>query len=1157
MQTIETAGGARLRVDLRAENDKITCVLEHEQAVACVLHWGLLRGERTGWKTPSRRIWPAGSKPVLGALQTPFAQADGTARLTLQIDPAWGFAFLEFALFHPAGNRWDNNRGRNYRVALPVTAQPTLPPLQAARSMARAPELRHEIAHGLEEGYELAVVVGTSEQAADIVITTDLEGPLLLHWGIASCRRCQWSLPPSSEWPAGTTAFDAHAARTPFLDQDGLRHLRLTLPVGEQRALCFVLYQPDDERWWKNRGSNFYVPLRTGQATGPLQDPALAEIAEEIIEKEAGDNSWTLMHRFELAHNVLDRFPADNVQGLALVFVWLRFSAIRQLDWQRRFNTKPRELAHAQDRLTLKLSERYASADKTRPLLRLIVTTLGRGGEGQRVRDGILEIMHRHHIKEVSGHFLEEWHQKLHNNTTPDDVVIAEAYMAFLRANGDRDVFYATLNSGGVTRERLSSYERPIRSEPDFVPHLRDALLRDFDEFLGVLRAVHRATDLGTSIAAARPFLDGATHNLLDTMRRRHREPGAETWLLQSVTQVRATIQGQLHPGRPGLREWLYLDLALEDFLRVVVERNLQRDLAPADLRAWTELVLRNLMLSRPHDELDLGLRHLQRLPQLAGREEALHGQAVLERLRRALAAMVDADFRLLQPLADHLGHEVGAAEWSVRLFTEEVVRGRLEFVASALLRKLDASLRASAGLGSWQVVSRGRGHASGVTERQTSLAGVQGRVYATPTILILDEIRGDEDIPQGVTAILSRGTVDLVSHLAVRSRNAGVLLATCWEAGGLDGWGHHPDEWLHLRVTPAGEIAAELGEPERQAGASAPAQRKLVSRPAPGPWAVTASGFRDDLVGAKTLNLHGLQGRLPEWIHLPASVALPFGVCERTWEAPDNRTLLDEHRALLGRLSAAPAETLSDLLANLREQTTRLQPPPGLEPALRAAMSASGLPNPEPWPEIWRNITRVWGSKWNERAFFNRRANGLADHQLLMAVLIQEVVSADYAFVIHTANPATGDRDELYAELVPGLGEILVGNHAGRALGFAMRRNESAPRVLSFPSKSLGLYGQGLIFRSDSNGEDLAGFAGAGLYDSFMVPPAQPRPLDYAQDDLLWNSELRLRVLTGVAKLGFEIERILGGPQDIEGVYAQGRFFVVQTRPQVGLDHD
>lgn len=35
------------------------------------------------------------------------------------------------------------------------------------------------------------------------------------------------------------------------------------------------------------------------------------------------------------------------------------------------------------------------------------------------------------------------------------------------------------------------------------------------------------------------------------------------------------------------------------------------------------------------------------------------------------------------------------------------------------------------------------------------------------------------------------------------------------------------------------------------------------------------------------------------------------------------------------------------------------------------------------------------------------------------MAVLVQEVINADYAFVIHTTNPSTGDSSEIYAEVM------------------------------------------------------------------------------------------------------------------------------------------
>jgi alpha-glucan,water dikinase len=65
------------------------------------------------------------------------------------------------------------------------------------------------------------------------------------------------------------------------------------------------------------------------------------------------------------------------------------------------------------------------------------------------------------------------------------------------------------------------------------------------------------------------------------------------------------------------------------------------------------------------------------------------------------------------------------------------------------------------------------------------------------------------------------------------------------------------------------------------------------------------------------------------------------------------------------------------------------------------------------------------------------------------MAVLVQEIVNADYAFVIHTTNPSSGDSSEIYAEVVKGLGETLVGAYPGRAMSFICKKDElDSPKV-------------------------------------------------------------------------------------------------------------
>ena len=86
------------------------------------------------------------------------------------------------------------------------------------------------------------------------------------------------------------------------------------------------------------------------------------------------------------------------------------------------------------------------------------------------------------------------------------------------------------------------------------------------------------------------------------------------------------------------------------------------------------------------------------------------------------------------------------------------------------------------------------------------------------------------------------------------------------------------------------------------------------------------------------------------------------------------------------------------------------------------------------------------------------------------------------YAFVIHTKNPKTNDDTEIYCELVIGLGEALVsGMTPGSSFSFTAKKNDlNKIEILSFYSKSQGMFiRDSLIFRSDSNGEDLPGYAG------------------------------------------------------------------------------
>ena len=106
-----------------------------------------------------------------------------------------------------------------------------------------------------------------------------------------------------------------------------------------------------------------------------------------------------------------------------------------------------------------------------------------------------------------------------------------------------------------------------------------------------------------------------------------------------------------------------------------------------------------------------------------------------------------------------------------------------------------------------------------------------------------------------------------------------------------------------------------------------------------------------------------------------------------------------------------------------------------------------------------------VWASKYNERALLSMKKVGLDFNDLRMAVLVQRVVPAEYAYVIHTHNPSNGSPDEIYAEVVRGLGESIVsGMVPGSSLAFMANKSDlDNPTVGLTAAHALGQAGRPL----------------------------------------------------------------------------------------------
>lgn len=97
----------------------------------------------------------------------------------------------------------------------------------------------------------------------------------------------------------------------------------------------------------------------------------------------------------------------------------------------------------------------------------------------------------------------------------------------------------------------------------------------------------------------------------------------------------------------------------------------------------------------------------------------------------------------------------------------------------------------------------------------------------------------------------------------------------------------------------------------------------------------------------------------------------------------------------------------------------------------MKDALLSFGIPKHD-LQNAWKTIKMVWASKFNERAFLATKKIGLTLHAVYMAVLVQRVIPAEYAYVIHTSNPTNGEDEEVYVESCLGLGEALVSKMPG-----------------------------------------------------------------------------------------------------------------------------
>ena len=173
--------------------------------------------------------------------------------------------------------------------------------------------------------------------------------------------------------------------------------------------------------------------------------------------------------------------------------------------------------------------------------------------------------------------------------------------------------------------------------------------------------------------------------------------------------------------------------------------------------------------------------------------------------------------------------------------------------------------------------------------------------------------------------------------------------------------------------------------------------------------------------------------------------------------------------------------------------------------------------------------IKSCWASLWNPEAVSYRTTQGIDHGSVFMAVVVQEMIASEVSGVTFTANPVTGNTDEIVTESSWGMGAAIVD---GRV----------TPDHYVVSREGLALKEKRIAHKR------------------FMVPPSiEDRPGARLRDvphNLRHRETLSPEKAREVARWAIRAEAHFGSAQDIEWAMTDGRFYMLQSRPITVMGH-
>ena len=164
--------------------------------------------------------------------------------------------------------------------------------------------------------------------------------------------------------------------------------------------------------------------------------------------------------------------------------------------------------------------------------------------------------------------------------------------------------------------------------------------------------------------------------------------------------------------------------------------------------------------------------------------------------------------------------------------------------------------------------------------------------------------------------------------------------------------------------------------------------------------------------------------------------------------------------------------------------------------------------------------VVRCWASLWTARAIAYRKRQGIDAAAVSMAVVVQQLVPAEAAGILFTANPVDGTRQQAVINATWGLGEAIVG---GRVTPDTLVVDTTTWEVLS---------------RETASKSVMTALAPAGTEERRVPVGQRDRPV---LDDA---------TAVDLARTGMLIEDHFGRPMDVEWAVSGGEIAVLQARP-------